>query len=107
MLVLGGMAVDFMRQENQRVVLQGIADRSVLSAASLQQTLDGEDIVRDYFEKSGYSAALVGNPTFEDQGNFKRVTVTAQQDLDTFFLRLIGIDTLTSVGSANAIESSG
>ncbi len=107
MLVLGGMAVDFMRQENQRVVLQGVADRSVLSAASLQQTINGQDLVEDYFLKSGFSDALAEDPIFEDEGNSKRVSVVAQQELDTFFLRLIGIDTLSSTASANAIEATG
>lgn len=107
MLVLGGMAVDFMRQENNRVVLQGIADRSVLSAASLQQTIDGKLLVEDYFEKSGVSSTLVSEPIFENRGNAKRVNVVARQEVDTFFLRLIGIDSLSSSATANAIESSG
>lgn len=107
MLVLGGMAVDFMRQENQRVVLQGVADRSVLSAASLQQTINGQELVEDYFLKSGVSSTLSEDPIYEDGGNSKRVSVVAQQELDTFFLRLIGIDTLSSTATANAIEATG
>ncbi len=107
MLVLGGMAVDFMRQENQRVVLQGVADRSVLAAASLQQTINGQDVVQDYFEKAGAADAIVGTPTFVDNGNSKRVSVTAEESLDTFFLRLIGIDQLSSLADASAVEAVG
>ena len=107
MLVLGGMAVDFMRQENERIVLQGVVDRSVLAAASLQQERPGEDVVEDYFLKSGYDGQLKGPPEAIDSGNNRRVSVDAQGEIDTFFLRLVGIDTLSANASASAIEAVG
>ncbi len=107
MLVLGGMAVDFIRQENNRIVLQGVADRSVLSAASLEQTFDGDVLVEDYFEKSGLADAIVGTPFFEDTGSSKRVEVVARDELNTYFLKFIGIDTLGYAGAASAIEAVG
>ena len=39
MLIVGGMAVDFMRLEARRSLIQGVADRATLAAADLDQTL--------------------------------------------------------------------
>ena len=58
MLCVAGLAVDFMRVETQRVRLQSTLDRAVLAGASLEQTLDSETVVRDYFERAGLSEFL-------------------------------------------------
>ncbi len=107
MLVLGGMAVDFVRQENNRIVLQGVADRSVLSAASLDQTFDGDVLVEDYFLKSGRVDSIVGTPFYEATENSKRVEVVARDEIPTFFLKLAGIDTLGFAAAASAVEAVG
>ena len=49
MLMVAGMSVDLMRTETQRSRLQSTLDRAVLAGASLEQTLNSEDVVRDYF----------------------------------------------------------
>ena len=68
MLAIGGMAVDFMRFECERAVLQSTADRAVLAAADLDQDADQKQVVIDYFEKAGLSGAIVGEPNVEDLG---------------------------------------
>jgi Flp pilus assembly protein TadG len=40
MLMIGGLAVDFMRQESTRARLQSTLDRAILAAADMDQTLD-------------------------------------------------------------------
>ncbi len=107
MLVIGGMSVDFMRREVDRIYLQGVADRSVLAAASLSQEVDGDDIVIDFFEKAGVADKLVTTPGFTDTGNSRTVTVLAESDVDTFYLWWIGIPDLDTVAAATATEGVG
>lgn len=52
-IILAGIGVDFMRHETLRTELQGTLDRAVLAAANLENTLDAEGVVTDYFEKAG------------------------------------------------------
>lgn len=106
-LVVGGMAVDFMNNEHNRVYLQGVADRSVISAAALSQDIDGDTVVEDFFEKSGVGSSIIGVPNFVDSGNSKTVSVEAINDIPTFYLRLIGIDELEAIAASTATEGIG
>lgn len=107
MLIVGGMAVDFMRFEARRSLLQGTADRAVLAAADLDQQLAPADVVDDYFAKSGITGNLQVNSTIANDSNYRSVSTTAEIELDTFFLRLIGMDTLNAVAKSTAIEGVG
>lgn len=107
MLILGGMAVDFMRYEARRATLQSVSDRAVLAAASLNQTLDSRDVVEDYFTKAGFADALVGTPVVVDNGNSRTVTVRSALDVNTFYLRLAGMDRLTAPARSSATEGVG
>lgn len=100
LLIVGGMAVDVLRYENQRVWLQSTADRAVLAAGSLRQPNDPEDVVREYFEKEGLLQYLKGVDV--DEGlNFRIVSVQTQAPVPAFFMRLVGVNTLT----ANAVST--
>lgn len=107
MLVLGGMAVDFMRFESRRALLQSVSDRAVLAAAELDQTVDPELVVRDYFEKAGFGDAIIGNPTIIDTGSSRSVRVNAGLDIDTYYLKFVGIDLLQTPANSGAIEGVG
>lgn len=109
MLVVGGMAVDFMRFESERAQLQSVADRATLSAASLDQTLDGKDVIVDFFEKAGYGDNIVGEPEVRKTpgSGTSFVKVNSEIDVDTFYLRLVGIDTLTAPATSSAIQGGG
>lgn len=107
MLVLGGMAVDFMRFESQRAQLQSVADRAVLAAAELDQTLDSEEVVVDFFRTAGLEHTIIGTPSVIDNSNSRTVSVDTQIDVDTFYLRLIGIDTLRAPARSAATEGVG
>lgn len=107
MLVVGGMAVDFMRFESRRAMLQSVADRSVLAAAELDQTLDPADVVVDFFDAAGYPSAIIGTPDVNPGSNSRSVSVSAAIDVNTFYLRLIGIDTLSAPARASAVEGIG
>lgn len=107
MLVMGGMAVDFMRFEARRATLQSVSDRAVLAATNLTQTLDSQAVVEDYFEKAGFADALVGTPVVSDTGNSRTVSVRSEIDINTFYLRLVGMDTLTAPAASSATEGVG
>lgn len=72
--VLSGIAWDLNSFEYRRVALQQIADRAVLAAADLDQTLPPEEVVRDYFAKAGY-ADVVSSVNVDEGLNFRTVSV--------------------------------
>jgi hypothetical protein len=74
--VLAGVSWDLNSHEYHRVKIQHTADRAVLAAADLDQTLDPQAVVNDYFEKVGYSD-LVAQVNVEEGLNFRTVSVLA------------------------------
>lgn len=104
MLAVGGMAVDFMRFESERAMLQSTADRAVLAAADLDQDADQKDVVIDYFEKAGFGGMIVGEPDVEDEGSYRSVGVVAQMEMNTIFLRMLRIPKLVATAASTAVE---
>jgi len=102
MLMLGGMAVDLMRYEQRRTLLQQTNDRAVLAAASLTQSQNPTVVVGDHFDKAGLSQYL--NNVQVTQGmNFRIVAADAEAELQPFFMQMMGIDELL-VPSASTAE---
>ena len=104
MLLVGGIAVDLMENEMQRTRVQNTLDRAVLAAADLDQTLEPQAVVQDYFDKSGLSHF---NPTVVvDEGlNFRTVTANAAPGTTrTQYMRLMGVDTLPVNAGGTAEE---
>ena len=103
-LAVGGIGIDLMRFEFTRTSLQSTLDRAVLAAADLDQTLDAEFVVEDYFEKSEMSQHL--RSVHVDQGlNYKEVAATADFEMPTQFIHMMGIDSLTATAAGTAAES--
>ena len=107
MLILGGMAVDFMRYESKRALIQDTADRAALMAANLEFTHSGsaDTVVNDYFAKAGMSEYLDGPAIVTENINSRTVEVNAKQPLNTFFLNYAGIEELET--TANSIATQG
>jgi len=108
MLMVGGMAVDFMRFEEQRTRLQSTLDRAVLAAASLEQELDAEDVVVDYFEKAGLGAYIDRDDIdVIERPHSRRVDANARMKVDSIFLNFVGISELyaPAVGAAEEATS--
>jgi len=103
MLMLGGMAVDFMRYENVRVHLQNTVDRSVLAAADMEQDLDPEQVVSSYFQTSGLLPFL-DRVNVRDDLVERRVTAVASADVPTMFMRLLGIKEHEAIAAGTAAE---
>ncbi|MCU0905451.1 MAG: pilus assembly protein TadG-related protein [Tabrizicola sp.] len=93
MIMWGGIAVDVMRYETRRVTLQQTLDRAALAAASLQQTRTPQQIVEDWFSKSGletetlkfvdYSQAVV---VAQNDAGLRKVNVRADVFSQNFFM---------------------
>ena len=95
MVLLGGIAVDVMRYERTRVALQQTIDRATLAAASLDQPLEAEDVVTDYFAKAGLADKLE-SVSLDEGINFRIVTADASALSQNFFMDWIGYADLTA-----------
>lgn len=107
MLIIGGMAVDFMRFEARRAALQGVTDRAVLAAANLRQSQDAKSVVIDYFTKNGMADQLIGEPIVIPGYKRREVQANSRISVETFFLNLIGMDTLATTATSNAVQGVG
>ena len=103
MVLVGGIGADLMRNEMERTRLQGVADRAVLAAADLDQELSPEDVVRDYFEKSGVGE-FVADVVVSGTGQNRTVSVSAFKEMRTQFMHNVGVDTLPVPAAATASE---
>lgn len=114
MLVLGGIAVDFMRFESRRAMLQSTADRAVLAAAKIPEgNLPGnystlkaaqKATVVDYFEKSGFSGSIVGEPSVGVIDGYNTVSVESRFEIDSLFIDMLGIEKLSAPAASTALE---
>ncbi len=109
MLVVGGMSVDFMRFESERILLQDTADRAALAAANLEFTEQGagKELVRDFFATANLEQYLDGDPIITETINSRTVEVNATNTINTFFLKLIGIDKLNAGARSIATQGVG
>lgn len=80
--LLAGISWDLNSHEYHRVKIQHTADRAVLAAADLDQTLDPQEVVNDYFDKVGYPD-LVAQVNIEEGLNFRTVSVLASGVVET------------------------
>nr|WP_319947717.1 TadE/TadG family type IV pilus assembly protein [uncultured Shimia sp.] len=105
-LMIGGIAIDVMNSEVTRTKMQHTLDRAVLAAADLDQKQDPKTVVNDYFDKSGLKDTL-GEVTVDKGLNYRTVTATATGSVDTMFMKMVGIDTLSMPASGTAEERIG
>ncbi|MEQ6204095.1 pilus assembly protein TadG-related protein [Sulfitobacter sp. HNIBRBA2951] len=103
MILIGGIYFDMQRNEMERVRIQNTADRAVLAAADLDQTLDPTEVVQDYFDKAGIPDRA--NSVTVDEGlNFRTVSVNSDSVTPTNFMNMLGIDELPLRSYAEAEE---
>ncbi len=103
MVMMGGVAIDYMRYEEIRVRLQNTLDRCTLMAASLNQTLGAESVVRDCVAKDGLSLQLAG-VTVVQSAISRNVTAIGKTPTNPFFLHLVGIEDLEAKARSEAIQ---
>lgn len=101
MLLLGGLSLTVIAHEATRVRLQNTIDMAVLAAADLNQELDPENVVTDYFEKANLVENLKRVKVTESL-NSREVLAEAEMSVDTFLLNGITANTwmVNSIGAA-------
>lgn len=104
-IVLCGGALDIARHELLRIKLQDSVDRGVLAAASLTQSQDFETTISDYVMALDFGADVKLAKTGDVSMNARQVSVVAEYDMKTYFLPLIGIDSLKVSAVAEAREA--
>jgi hypothetical protein len=106
LILVSGAAVDLVRFEAVRSSIQFNLDRAVLAAASMRQVQEPSIVVQDYMSKvdtlTSYNVSLGDDTNVTLTG--RRVSATATATLSTYFLRIIGIDTMDVTASSRATE---
>ncbi|WP_168798017.1 TadE/TadG family type IV pilus assembly protein [Pacificoceanicola onchidii] len=102
-LIITGASIDIMRFEATRAKMQSTMDRAVLAAADLDQEQDPTAVVHDYMNKAGLESVLA-TVSVDDGLNYRTVQADGTIDLQTFFLKMSGFDTLTAPASSTAEE---
>ncbi|UWQ20030.1 pilus assembly protein [Jannaschia sp. W003] len=103
MMLAGGIALDFMRFENERTRLQHTLDRAVLAAASLNQQRDRREVIQDYFRASGlagYDLELEIDESLEHRA----IMAHTSSPVRSLFLNMVGIDSIVAPASSAAEE---
>ncbi|MEX1233419.1 MAG: TadE/TadG family type IV pilus assembly protein [Roseovarius sp.] len=111
MLIAGGVAVDVMRHEMERARLQNTLDTAVLAAAGAPFGTEPKAIVEDFFAKAEMSQYLNeiddvgedGEPDIVQTLNTSKVSASANMAMDTYLMKLVGVDSL-SAGAASSAE---
>ena len=109
-LLMAGMSVDLMRYELNRSALQNSMDSGVVAASSLNQGVDPVFLVKDYVAKAGFDPDRVTvTPTISQTGgtvNSRSVSAYANFELDTYFMKMMGIKELPGHAASTALEGS-
>ncbi|MEM9855366.1 MAG: TadE/TadG family type IV pilus assembly protein, partial [Pseudomonadota bacterium] len=105
MIIMGGLAVDVVRMEAQRIKMQQTLDRAVLAAADLDNSLDPKAVVNEYFDKSGLGdymddSKITVDPLFAG----KSVSAEADGRIRTAFLHMVGVPSLLAESAGGAEE---
>jgi hypothetical protein len=108
-ILIGGMAVDVMYHEQRRVTVQNTMDSAILGASSLNQGVDAKTLVLDYAEKAGIDPDTVTVVPVEARLNggqltMRRVSAKADVDVNTFFMKLLGVNRLEGEAGGTATE---
>ncbi|MDJ1007961.1 MAG: pilus assembly protein TadG-related protein [Paracoccaceae bacterium] len=108
MVLIGGIAIDVMRFENLRTTMQNTVDRAVLAAADRDQTVPAQAVVDDYLVKAGMPPGTytvdVQETRAGDVVTSRRVTVSAETELRTYFMHMMGTPTLATPANSTAEE---
>ena len=115
-LMMAGMAVDMVRHERERVKIQNTIDTAVVAASSLTQALETkaevEALIKDHVAKAGLNPDIVTvdsdtvKPAGSDEITSRWVSATADFQMDTMFMNMMGIDSLPGGAASGAREGS-
>ncbi|MEL6101155.1 MAG: VWA domain-containing protein [Pseudomonadota bacterium] len=103
MVMVGGIGVDLMHAELDRVHRQQALDRALLAAADLDQTLEPEEVIRDYFKKSGLDGQA-SNIKVTTSSTNRVVSAESLAQVPTSFMAALGNPDLASYATGSASE---
>jgi len=109
MIMVGGIGVDMMLQENLRVHQQNSTDRAVLAAANLDQSVNPKIVVQDYLAKVGIDIEL-DDVTVTEVGiapiiTGRKVSINVQNTHQTLLMNIMGVDELPYESNSEATEA--
>ncbi len=104
-VALGGAGIDLARYEAVRVELQDGLDRGVLAAASLTQTREAKAVLQDYLKNLDYADDVDLEFTRTSGLNQRIVKASASYQINTAFIKLVGVDKLTVNATSTAQEA--
>ncbi|WP_135506211.1 TadE/TadG family type IV pilus assembly protein [Roseovarius aestuariivivens] len=104
MLVMAGLGIDTMRHEMNRAKLQATLDSAVLAGAGAATAPDAEAVVKDYFAKAGMADKLtdISEGDIQMTLNTSSVSASASFTMDTYLMKLSGVEQLSSSAEATA-----
>lgn len=97
-VLIGALAVNTVRMDHARSVVQSILDICVLNAAAQRQTLEPRTVFDDCLAKHGFEGTVTSFSA--TTGRVKTVTATATVGVDTMFLAAPKTYTMTTTSSA-------
>lgn len=103
-LLAVGVGIDMMNTEIVRTRMQNTVDRAVLAAADLEQNLTPEDVVRDYFARSGVPAGAV-NVQSSASDTERVVTADITANVGSLFINMVGVNSLPAPAVGTAREA--
>ena len=103
-MIIAGVGIDTMRHEMQRSRLAAVADAASLAGAVAPDEDTAKAVVEDYFTKIGLKDNLdaFGEGDVKITLNTAKVTVNTSVDVDTYLMKLVGIDTLSAAATSTA-----
>lgn len=101
MIGLGGIALDTMRMEQQRVAIQNSLDRCTLMAASLKQRLAARELIEDCMGKEGLRSHIASVEETREV-NHRVVTASASTGLESLFPNAMGLRGIDFTTTARA-----
>lgn len=102
LMIVVGLAMETAMTEYTRTKIQQTTDTASLAAADLEQSIDPQTVVEDFFLKAGLEDSLE-EVVITETASGRTVTVTAETELDALLTRLAGRETwkVSVVGAAN------
>jgi Flp pilus assembly protein TadG len=107
MLLVGGIAVDMMRTEHERVRMQNATDRAVVAATMLRSNggrTPGE-IVDGYLRAEGLEGHVQDRVVINDLGYSRQVTAAPVAHVPSLMMQLLGVQDVTVATPAQATEA--
>ncbi|SEL87497.1 Flp pilus assembly protein TadG [Roseovarius azorensis] len=103
-LTVAGLGIDTMRHEMERTRIQAALDRAVLAGAAARNSVEARNIVEDYFDKAGMASYLHDEADDDISSSLTsaKVTASASKTVDTYLMKLSGVETLTAAGTSTA-----